>query len=286
MCCTTTYQECSQTVMVPEWVTETRKVCCTEYTEENRERKYQVCKLVPHKEMKTEKYFVCVPEKRQKEVEYTVCVPEKRQREVEYTVCVPEKRQKEVQYTVCETEMRSREERYTVCKPVWTEKEEEFCVMVPHTEKRQGTRCVMKPVWEEKEVKYTVCVPVTETRKGTRMVQKCVQETVMNTVCEDQGQWEERTHTVNSCCTDPCTGCPVPCTTTCTYKVWVPKIVEKQVPCTVNKMVCVPEEYEYQVTTYKQEQRTRWSKFASASRKNSPTNMKSPFASRKNASAK
>ena len=125
---------------------------------------------------------------------------------------------------------------------------------------------VCKPVMSQKTVQYTVCVPYTEARQATRNVCHMVPTPMTSTVCEDQGHWEEQP-------VAPC-GCAAPCNSGCgcsdcgsravaaaarprrllaLTKVWVPKIVQKQVQCTVMKPVMSTESYQYNVTLYKQE---------------------------------
>jgi hypothetical protein len=177
-----------------------------------------------------EKTILCPTWVREKRlVTVTECRPETRERTD--TVCrlVPETRQVERQCTVMVPQVQKRVEPYTVCKPVWREERREYTVMVPHTEMRQGTR--------------RVC----------RMV--AVQQT--RTVCEDQGHWEER----------PVTPCGQPCPPTCapaacepakqaaTCRVWVPKIVQKQIPVTCMKPQWVDEPCTYPVTVCKPEKR-------------------------------
>ena len=58
------YELVEKTVMVPTWVTETRKVNVTEYRREPRERTYTVTRMVPETNAVTEEYTVMVPEHR------------------------------------------------------------------------------------------------------------------------------------------------------------------------------------------------------------------------------
>ena len=106
----------------------------------------------------------------------TKCRPEVRQ--YTYTV-MPGTGDREVpyEYTVMVPEQRVRTEQYTVCVPV--------------------QRVVEQP--------YTVMVPTTETRTATRTVCRMVPETVMKTVYECAGHWEER------CIEQPVTCAPATC---------------------------------------------------------------------------
>jgi hypothetical protein len=183
-CCPPATCEVQKTCMVPQVVTEKRKVQCIEYRQEERECKYTVYKRVAET--------------------------------------------KQVEREVCEwvREERIRNEKYTVCKPVWTEEKREYSVLVPHIEKRQGTRKVCKYVQAK------------ETRK----------------VCVDEGCWEE------VCCVTSCkvkVGCGGCCVVpVCkTRKVWKPNIVEKEVEVTVCRPQWVEEPYEYCVRVCKPEKR-------------------------------
>jgi len=173
-----------------------------------------------------------VPETREIPYEYTVMVPEQRVRTEQYTVCVPVQRVVEQPYTVMVPEQRVRTEQYTVCVPV--------------------QRVVEQP--------YTVMVPTTETRTATRTVCKMVPETVMKTVYECAGHWEER------CIEQPVTCAPATCApatcapVTCapkTYRVWVPEMIAKQVPVTCMKPAYFEEQYNYCVTVCRPEQRVQ-----------------------------
>src|SRR6185436_11119818 len=112
---------------------------------------------------------------------------------------------------------------FTVCKPVMETVQKECTVMVPHTETRQSTRAVCK------------MVPVVQKR----------------TVCEDQGSYQdvEQTYTVGCGC------CAQQCTRTC--KVWVPKMVTREVEYTCMKPQVEQVPYVYTVTVCKPETRTQ-----------------------------
>src|SRR5205085_1873874 len=58
------YEVVEKTVLVPTWVTETRRVKVTEYRTEQRQRTVTVCRQVPQTRDVTETYTVMVPEKR------------------------------------------------------------------------------------------------------------------------------------------------------------------------------------------------------------------------------
>lgn len=187
-------------------------------------------------------------------VQRTVMVPEQSWeiRQVPVTVCRPEVRQQEVtvmrevvevkavtrQYTVMETQQKVRVENYTVVTPVWRNVDRQVTEMVPEVVVRQGVRRVCRAVQ--------------------------VQE--MRTVCRDQGHWEERQvvsncdSSCNSCgrrcgrrarC-NSCGGCTSPCEPTVSVcRVWVPNIVQEQVPVMVTRNQMFDEPYQYNETVCK-----------------------------------
>ena len=175
--------------------------------------------LVPHMTMETRK--VCV----------TQCRPETHTRKI--SVCKMVEERKEVPYEYCEwkAEAHTRQESFQVSVPEWKDVTTEFTVMVAHTEKHQGVRKVAK------------CVPSTEKR----------------VVCEQGGHWAEQQVQVQTfvrgC--DSC-GRPTCCPqmTTCTQKVWVPEVIQKEIEVTVHKVVCEDQPFEYDVTVCKPETRT------------------------------
>jgi len=164
-------------------------------------------------------------------ISVTKCRPEVRQHT--YTVMrqVPETKQVSYEYTVLVPENRVRTEQFTVCVPV--------------------QRIVERP--------YTVNVPYTETRTATRTVCKMVPETVMQTVYECSGHWEERCVNAPAPCAPatcaPATCCPQTCCAPITCRVWVPETIAKQVPVTCMKPVSVQEQFNYNVTLCRAEQR-------------------------------
>ena len=146
-------------------------------------------------------------------------------------------------YTVMETQQRTRVENYVECTPVWRNVERQVTEMIPEQELRQGVR--------------QVC----------RQVQ--VQETRL--VCKDLGHWEERQVAVSSPCDScggrrgcrsrcgGCGGCASACggcgsgnaPTVSVCRVWVPNVVQEQVPVMVWKSQLVDEPYQYRVTVCK-----------------------------------
>lgn len=156
---------------------------------------------------------------------------------VEKTIMVPTTVY--VKKTICTTAYRpeQRECTVTVLKQIpETKQVTRLCtVMVPKTMVRQETYTVCKPVWETHQREITVMVPKPVVKQGVRQVCKYQPTKVMNTVCEDHGQWV----------TDEC-GC-------CKY--WQPNVVEKQVECTVMKPITVEEPFEYTVTVCEPQKR-------------------------------
>lgn len=187
-------------------------------------------------------------------VQRTVMVPERSWeiRQVPVTVCKPEVRQVAVtvmrevvevkavtrQYTVMEKVQKVRVENYAVRTPTYRDVERQVTTMVPEPVARQGVRRVCRPVQ--------------------------VQE--MRTVCKDQGHWEERqvTSSCDSSCDScgrrcgrrarcgSCGGCTTPCEPTVSVcRVWVPNIVQEQVPVMVTRNQMFDEPYQYTETVCK-----------------------------------
>ncbi len=174
------------------------------------------------------------------------------QREVTETVyrCIPETTQVERRTTVMVPQTRTKTVPVTVYRPVSRAIEREYQVQVP--------------VWTQEEREYTVMVPEVETRTGVRHVAHCVEEEVPQTVCRDEGHWEvqkvqvpccpvrrprlRRVSHVAACCHTP---------QVVQQKVWVPNVVEEEVMVTVSRQEIVEEPYEYEVTVYRPETRTK-----------------------------
>ncbi len=228
--------------MVPTMVTEICTVNCTEYRTERRQHTCTVYKVVPETRTVQYQYTVLVPETRTGTINCVQYKTEARQRTCMVTKQVAETHTVQFNYTVGVPEMRTRTVEYAVCKPVMS------------TETEQ----------------YAVCVPYTEIRHGSREVCRMVASPSSYSVCVDQGHWEDRPvpscacscgcgcHPMNWCgnCCSSCGGCESP--PACrTCRVWVPNWVTQQVQCTVMKPVMETVPYDYQVTLYKQEVRTR-----------------------------
>lgn len=145
-----------------------------------------------------------------------------------------------------------------VCKPVVRQREVTACRMVPQTEMATCRMTVMVPERRTRAVSYTACrmtyadvprsvtvmVPHKEVRQATRTVCKLVQTQVTKSVTRDAGGWGTKSFV--DCC-----GCTHEC------QVWMPNLVTEQVPCTVFKpqlfqepctvetVVCRPEERKF-----------------------------------------
>jgi len=217
-CCAVTYQ--TRTVYRTEWVTEMRRVMCTEYQRQEQVVDVTVYERVPRVEKRTRTYNVMVPKEEIRQVTYTVCDP------------------------VVETI----EQTVHVCKPYMDEIEQHYVEYVTTPEVRQGTRMV--PQYYEEDVTYTVCrdmgswecrtyeVPVASGGGfggGGRLFGGCRLRH-----CGGRG---------NNCCPDPCAAidCCTPCTRTVTCRVWVPNIVHEELVKKVRRCKMVPEQFEYTV---------------------------------------
>lgn len=215
------WKEVERTIMVPQWTTEKRKVNVTEISRQVVERKVMVNEYVRQEE--------------------------KQMREV-------------VSY---ERKVTPTEEKCWVDVPVWREVEQKFVVQVPYREKRQGKRTVTEQVWNEVDQQYTIHVPHNEVRKEKVTVWRSVPVQLSRKVCEDQGHWEDRPVQPAPCqvAVAPCGSC-APCQpacqpVACTQKVWVPKIVEREVPYMVNECKPFEEEREVHFTVCKPEVQVR-----------------------------
>lgn len=241
-----------KTVMVPTWVTEMRTVQVTECRTEMRQRPVTTYKQVAETKMVTEQYTVQVPEQRVRTETFTVCRPVTRQVPRQYTVNVPYQETRTATRRVCKyvpvqeprtvnvTEQRVRTENYTVMRPVTRQQEQQYTVNVPYTETREGTRKVCR--W----------VPVTNTRTIRVDEGRC--ETVQVAVPPPCGG-THRGHCRRRCCSQPC---PPPCGPVIVNKrVWVPNIVEKQIPYTTMQKQWFDEPYKYLVSLCRPEIRTR-----------------------------
>jgi hypothetical protein len=145
-----------------------------------------------------------------------------------------------------------------VCKPVVRQREVTACRMVPQREMVTCRTTVMAPEQKTRAVSYTACrmtyedvartvtvmVPHKEVQQATRTVCKLVQTQVTKSVTRDAGGWGTKSFV--DCC-----GCTHEC------QVWMPNLVTEQVactvfkpqlfqePCTVETMVCRPEQRQF-----------------------------------------
>ena len=252
-----------RTIYVPQYTTQTRKVMVTEYKQEQRTRTYT--------------HWTCVPETKQMTQEYTVMVPHQRTREVTCNVSVPVMNTVNKQYTVQVPVWRNVEKTYTVNVPVYDNVERKYTVQVPVVNEVAKTYTAQVPVWNDVEVSYQVMVPHPETRQGVKHVCVMQPETVTQTYCVDQGQWEERlVPAANACGTRrglfgrrSCGSCNSGCNTGCdsgcgdcapqmvARRYWVPNHVQMQREVTVNKPVMQAQPYEYTVTVCQPETRIK-----------------------------
>jgi hypothetical protein len=198
------------------------------------------------------------------------------------TVMVPRTFTETQQITCTEFVPEQRTRTFTVNRMVTETNpvQREFTEMVAQTRTRTENFTVSVPFWRQEERQHTVMVPQQETRQATRAVCQWVPETVMQTVCRDNGHWEDRPIATQASC-DPCptaftwsvsyggygsgfAGCPTACPqtacpTSCapaTTRVWVPNIVHEQVPTTVMRQQIVNQPYEYTCTVMRPEQRS------------------------------
>jgi hypothetical protein len=114
---------------------------------------------------------------------------------------------------------------------------------------------VKVPVWRDVQQHFTVMVPHQVARQGVRTVCKMVPETSMRTVTKDCGHWTTCTVRVPSRC-GGCGDCGS-CYQTICKRMWVPKIVTHQVPCTTYRPRYSQIPYTYHCTVLKPEARVR-----------------------------
>jgi hypothetical protein len=208
----------------------------------------------PHPYTRIEQRTVLVPQwvTEHKQVPTTEIRHEEREREIVCYKDVPETVKRTRTVTFTEKEVRSHEEKYTVEKQVTEKVEQKYTVSVPYTETRKATRTVFKPVWKEVEHKHTVYVPYYEKRTGFRTVSRCVPVVRTREICVDQVYWEERIAKPVYKAGGPSVPCAV-----CKTRVWVPKLVHKTEPYTVNTIETVQVPYEYSVKLERPEVRTK-----------------------------
>lgn len=254
-----------KTIMVPQCVTEKRKVTCTEYTQETREKTVTVMKPVPKTETVTREYTVMVPKQMTKTVTHQVCKPVVKEETVEYTVAVPHKQTREGVHKVCKRVAVPMTKTVKVDEGHWEKQApaEDACGSTPGCDsgcghRRHRRRCgscgscgsapcqVWVPNIVEKEVNYTCYKTVTEDKPYTYEVTVCKPETRTKTVQRTHYVTEPETRevTYTKCVAEKRTKtCEVtrvecvPTERTVSYTVCVPHKVEKEVEVNVVKMV-------------------------------------------------
>jgi len=147
-----------------------------------------------------------------------------------------------------------RERKVTVPRHIYETKHvEQTCtVMQPKHTTRTVRYTTSRPIYKDVEITQTVMVPKHVKRTCMRTVCRPYQDEVTHTICEDHGHWETRTVPA------PHRGCGChQCCKPVTCKVWVPKIVKREVtrPVTRYRYEQVP--YEYTDVCYEPEQRKR-----------------------------
>lgn len=227
-----------KTVLVPEMVTETRKVCVIECRPETRTRKVTVCRLVHGQKIVPYEYCEYQPETKTRQETFQVSIPEWKDVTTEFTVMVPavEKRQGVRKVSRCVPTV----EKQTVCEQGghWEDRQ------VPVQTFVQGSDACGRPICCPQTTTCTQKVWVHE------VVRKEVDVTVNKFVCEDQPyeyevtvcKPEKRTCT-QKVCTHRCethtrdvqyTVCvPVKKTGTRCFPTCTPVMEEKEETCTV-----------------------------------------------------
>jgi hypothetical protein len=181
---------------------------------------------------------------------------------VEKEVCVPTMVTEMRTIKCIECRPETRQQTVTVYKqvPVVQTVQRQCVEMVPEIRTQVQQCTVMKPVWRTVSQQIVVPVVTMQIQQGVRQVCRMVPMVQKKIVCEDQGQWEERpmpqTCAPRTCV--PRTCAPVQ---TCTpvqaaCKVWVPKIVQKEVELTCMKAELVSEPCQVPVQVCSYETRT------------------------------
>lgn len=169
-----------QVVMVPEYFTETRAQCSTEYQDEVRYRTRSVARQVPVEVQDYRTTTVMVPTVETKTVEYSVLVPVKSEKTVEVSESVPVWTDVVSNYTVRVPTLIDVPEEYSVRVAQLRDETFNYTVYVPQTQ----TQTKMQTV--------TNAVPVTK----QRTIQVCRPVTRMQSVTKDYGHWEVRVEEV------------------------------------------------------------------------------------------
>jgi hypothetical protein len=228
-----------RTVLVPQWVTECRKVPTTEIRHVEREREVIVYKDVPETVQRTRTRTVLERQVRSHLETYTVRKPVMKDVEQTYTVCVP--------YTETKTGTRM------VMKPVSKEVERKYTVSVPYCEKRIGTRTICRhvPVTHTR----TICVDEGhwEVRAARPVCQPCNPCAACAPVCKSRVWVPNMVHKHKTCTVDTIQKVQVP------YEYPV-HLCREEVRTRIEKvceMVPVPVTFQYEVHLTRTENRTR-----------------------------
>lgn len=187
----------------------------------------------------------------------TVCVTEMKQEPRTKTVFVPTRTEtpKEVVETIVKRVPVTRTHTLidTVFHCVKSIEVQKFVVNCPRIERRTITETIYRPFRTSETVEVTVLLPYVEQRQGVRQRCRLECEKVMKTITRDCGHFISVPYEVPAC-----VGCNKDQATTITQcrRVWVPKLVQEQVPVTCWKPVFYPENYTYCATAYRPETRT------------------------------
>ncbi len=265
-------------VCVPEWVTEMRKVCVTQYRQEQRTVTNTVYRCVPEQHQVQRSCTIMVPETRTKTIQVAVCKPVISQVTQEYTVPVPVYRNVERTYTAMVPTIETRQSVRRVCKMVPEQVTYTVCVdrgswttqtiEVPCAPRRCRTRCgsctvccattrvVCRRVWcpniVQEQCVRTVCRPQWSEVPCQYNVTVCKPVTRTCTVRVCEMSYEKRTCTRNVCTYETSTVDRQVCYTVCVpqKREWTETVTTyKQVPEEVTNTytVCVPEQVEKEV---------------------------------------
>ncbi len=161
-------------VLEPQYVTESRAECATEYQEETRYRTRTISRTEPVQVQDYRSKTVMVPKTETKTIEYSVLVPETSQKTVDLVETVPVWKEVPETYTVKVPHVEDVPEEYEIKVPTLRDEQFTYTVLVPRAESQMRTHTV------------TNAVPVTK----TRTVQVCIPTTKTQTVTRDYGHWE------------------------------------------------------------------------------------------------
>lgn len=161
-------------VMKPEYYTIQRRVCTTEYQNQERQRVVKTHRLEPITEERQRVKCEWTTVSKSKTIEYQKTVQEVNYKEHTYTSKVPVWSTEEYEYSVKVPQLVDKTEMYYVSEPTVLEVPFTYTVRVP------------RPVTETRYRTLTNVVPVTK----TRTIQHCVPVTRTEMVTKDYGHWE------------------------------------------------------------------------------------------------